>query len=126
MPWRKISSRSRVARRAALEVQLALELLVAVQVLQRVGRADFEGDERVALAGLAELAEAHAVGTGRRELHVLDDLVPARQLVVGADLEPDKLFRRLQARRRGRLTPKVGASARKQRAGEQRRRGDVS
>ena len=36
------------------------------------------------------------------QLHVVDDLVPARQLVVGADLEPDKLFRRRQRARGGR------------------------
>ena len=43
---------------------------------------------------------------GRRELHVLDEFVPARQLVVGADLEPDKLVRRLQ--RAGRVESFVG------------------
>ena len=97
LPWRKISSRSRVGRRAALEVQLPFELLVAVEILQRVGRADFERDERIAVAGLAELAEADAVGVRRGQLHVVDDLVPAGQLVVGADLEADKLLGRLAA-----------------------------
>ena len=52
-----------VGRRAALEVQLPLELLVAIEILQRVGRADFERDERIVVAGLAELAEADAVAT---------------------------------------------------------------
>ena len=97
------SRRARRARRAALEVQLPLELLVAVEVLQRVGRADFERDERVAAGGLAELAVAHAVRCAGRELHVFDDLVPANELVVGADLEPDKLFGRLK--RAGRRQP---------------------
>ena len=58
------------------------------------GAADLERDERVVAAGLAELAEPDAVGARRRQLHVLDDLVPARQLVVGADLEAEKLLRR--------------------------------
>ena len=57
-----VRGRSRRARRAvgapSLEVQLALQLLVAIEVLQRVGRADFERDERVAVRRLAELAEA--------------------------------------------------------------------
>ena len=91
-----------VGRRAALEVQLPLQLLVAIEILQRLGRADFERDERIAVAGLAELAEADAVRVGRGELHVVDDLVPADQLVVGADLEAEKLLRRLQRAGRGR------------------------
>jgi len=79
-----------VARRTALEVQLALELLVAFEILQRVRRADLERDERVVLAGLAELAEAHAIGIRRGQLHVLDNPVPAHEFVVGPDLEAQK------------------------------------
>ena len=84
------------ARRAVLEVQAAFQLLVAVEIFQRLGRRNLEGDERIALAGLSQIAEPDAVGSGRDELHVVDDLVPPRELVVGADLEPDKLFRRLE------------------------------
>jgi hypothetical protein len=42
-------------RRAALEVQLLFELLIAIEVLERIGRADFERDERVVVARLAKL-----------------------------------------------------------------------
>ena len=45
-------------------------------------------DERVAAVGLSELAVAHAVGAGRGQLHVLDNLVPADQLVVAPTLNP--------------------------------------
>ena len=95
----------------------------------RVGRADFDDDERVAAVGLAELAQAHAVGAGRRLLHVLDDLVPADQLVVRADLEPDKLFRRRQRRQRPRRAVAADPRGRSERAGEQegdRRRGTAT
>ena len=50
---------------------------------------------------LAELAEAHAIGVGRGQLHVVDNLVPSRQLVVGADLEAEELLGRLQRPGRG-------------------------
>jgi hypothetical protein len=43
--------------------------------------ADFERDERIAVAGLAQLPEAHAIGARSRQLHVVDDLVPSHQLV---------------------------------------------
>ena len=101
LPWRKISSRSRARRRAVLEIQLARELLVAVEILDACPAALISS----AMNGLPPFVlpssrHADAVGSGRRELHVLDDLVPANQLVVRADLEPDKLFRRLQRPRR--------------------------
>jgi histidinol-phosphate/aromatic aminotransferase/cobyric acid decarboxylase-like protein len=89
-----------VGRRTALEVQLLLQPFVAVQVLERVRGADFERDERIAAAGLAELAEAHAVGIRRGQLHVVDDLVPAGKLVVGADLVAEELLGRLERSRR--------------------------
>ena len=90
------------ARRPALEIQPALQLLVAVQVLERVGRADLEQDERVPAVGRAQLAEPDARRLGRRLLHVVDNHVPPRQAIVGADLEPDKLVGRLQLAGRGR------------------------
>src|SRR5437870_5750318 len=71
-------------------------------VLQRVGRADLERDERVAVARLSELPEAHAVRIRRGNLHVLDDLVPADELVVVAHFVPETLLRGLEHAGRGR------------------------
>jgi hypothetical protein len=88
-----------VGRRAALEVQLPLELLVAIQVLQRLAARDLERDERIAVRRLAQLAEADAIARARHELHVVDDPVPPRELVVAADAEAEVLVRRLQGRR---------------------------
>src|SRR5262249_13020129 len=51
---------------------------------------------RVSARRPAKLAEAHAIGAGGGELHVLDHLFPVGELVVGSDPEPDKLFRCLQ------------------------------
>src|SRR4029077_10489478 len=85
-----------VARRAVLEIELPLEPLVAVEGLERLRRADLERDERIVAARLPELADPDAVGTRRRELHVLDDLVPPRELAVGGDQMAEELFRRLQ------------------------------
>ena len=57
------------------------------------------------LVDFPELAQPHAIGRLRRELHVLDDAVPADQLVVGADGMPGELLgsgeRRLRPERRG-------------------------
>ena len=86
-----------VGRRAPLEVELPLHLLVAIQVLQRVGAGDLERDERIAVGRLPELAEADAIRRARHLLEVVDDLVPARQLVVGPHPEPEELLRRLDA-----------------------------
>src|SRR5204863_9741774 len=57
---------------------------------------DFEGDERIAVARPSQLAEADAIGIRRRELHVLDDLVPSHELVVRADCEAEELLGCLQ------------------------------
>ena len=86
-----------IGRRAALEVQLSLELLVAIEVLQRIGRADFQHDERIVVRGLAQLAHLDPIA-GRVHLpHVFDDAVPPRQLVVGANAEAEELIRGLDA-----------------------------
>src|SRR3954471_5056660 len=73
----------------ALEVQLSFELLITIQVLQRIGAADFERDERVVVCRLAKLAKADAIGRAGHPPHVLDDLVPPCQLVVAADPETE-------------------------------------
>ena len=93
-------------RGAVPEIQPPRELPVPLEVLDRVGVADEHADEWVAVRGGAQLLHPHPIRRGRRELHVLDELVPARQLVVGADLEPDKLVGRLQ--RAGRVESFVG------------------
>ena len=85
-----------VGRRAALEVQLALQLLVAIEVLDGVRGADFHGDERLTVGRLAELAHPHPIGRARDERHVLDNLVPAHELVIGPDSVTGKLLRRRQ------------------------------
>jgi len=79
-----------------MEVQLLFELLVAIQILQRVGGADFQHDERIAVARFSELAIAHAIRARCRELEVLDRLVPPHERVVRAHLVAEKLFRCLQ------------------------------
>src|SRR6185436_18115442 len=76
------------AWRATLKVELPLEFLVAVDVLQRVCRADFDGDEWIPVRRFSQVTDADAIGSGRDELHVLDDLVPSRELVVRTGLEP--------------------------------------
>ena len=88
-------------RRAVLEVQLALHLLVAAEIRERVGRADFEDDERVAAARPADLAIADSLGPGRRQLHVVHDAVPPGEPVVGADFETQHLLGRPERTRRG-------------------------
>ena len=68
-------------------------------------------DERVALGRLAQLAHAHAVRCLLDEPEVLDDLVPARQLRVGADAEPEELLGRRDGclrRSRGRRGQRAG------------------
>jgi hypothetical protein len=114
-----------VARRAALEVQLAFELLEALDVLQRVRRADFDRDERVAVGRLAQFVHAHAVGCRGDHLHVLHDLVPARELRVGSDLEAEELLGRLKGRGRplvpGYAVAATGAPSGGYRGGRKRR-----
>ena len=94
-----------VGRRPSLEIELPLELLVAVDVLQGVRRADLQRNEGLAVGRLAELAQPHAIGRLRRQLHVFDDAVPADELVVGADGMAGELLgggqRRLRPDRRG-------------------------
>ncbi len=111
------------ARRPALEVQLSLQLFEAVEAGHRVGRADLDGDERVALRGLAEFAHLHPRRAGGDVPHVLDDLVVANELVVGADGEPDE---RVGADNRGGPGGlRVGSLERdEQDGGEQRGGGD--
>ena len=82
-------------RGAVLEVEPPLDLLVSIEVADRVRRADLQREKRLAAARASELAEADPVGARRRVLHVVDDGVPAGQLSVRADPEADKLFRRL-------------------------------
>ena len=53
-----------VGRHAVLEVQPALQAAVVVEVLQRVRRRDFEGDERIAFGRLAQV-RARARGPTR-------------------------------------------------------------
>lgn len=81
-------------RGAALKVELPLELLEAIEVFQRLGRADFDRDERVTVGRLAELTHADPIGCTRHEAHVLDDPVPAREFAVGSDPEAEKLLGR--------------------------------
>src|SRR6185436_20517236 len=57
-------------------------------------RTDLEGQKRVAGRRLSELADVHAIRRRADHLHVFGDAIPAGELVVRADLEPDKLFRR--------------------------------
>ncbi len=105
-----------IARRAVTEVQLAFELLVAIEVLQRIGAGDLQRDERIVVRGPAELAEADAIARSRDQAHVLDDLVPARELVVAADPEAEELI--------GRGDSVLGRQARRQRQRGQHERGD--
>ena len=76
----------------------ALERAVVVDLPVRVSRGDLHRDERIPLGRCAELADPHAVRRPLHELHVLDDLVPTRQLRVGADPVSEELLRRLQRR----------------------------
>ncbi len=81
-------------RDAALEVEPTLELLDPVDVSQRVRRADLDGDEAVASGRLPQFADPDARRALGHRLQVGDDLVPAGQLVVGADREAEELLRR--------------------------------
>ena len=47
---------------AALEVELAFQVLQLVEIAQVLGGADFQQDERIAVGGRAEIAELDAVG----------------------------------------------------------------
>ena len=79
------------------------------------GRADLDGDERVAQRGLAEFADLHPRRAGGDQAHVLDDLVPAGELVVGADGESEELLGADDRRRpRGpaRASPGAGRAGR--------------
>ena len=77
---------------AALEVELTFQVLQLVEIAQVFGGADFEDDERIAVGGGAEVAEPDAVGAIGDGLHILDDLVPSNQLVIGADAEAEILL----------------------------------
>ena len=81
-----------VGGRAALEVELAFQGLQLVEIAQVFGGADFQQDEGIAVGGGAEVAELDAVRAVGDGLHVLDDLVPADQLLVAADAEAEVLL----------------------------------
>ncbi len=85
-----------VGGRSVLEVEAALELAVPVEILERLGRADFHQHEGLPLGGRAELAVPHAVRVGRGLLHVLDDAVPAGEVVVRAHAESQEALGRLE------------------------------
>jgi hypothetical protein len=104
-----------------LKVQLAFELLVAIAVRDDVRRADLNDDERVAAGTLAQFAERDAIRSGRDHFHVLDDLVPPRQLVVGSDREPDKLFRRRHGARGAEKNRQSAERQQDQRGGDEAR-----
>ena len=93
------AGRSRRARRRSArppwKYSFRCRLLVAIEVLQRLGRADLHHDERD-----CRRSTFRARGSGRDRsraddlAHVLDDLVPPRELVVGADAEAEELLGR--------------------------------
>jgi len=77
-----------------LKVEPAFELLEMIEILDRVGRADFEKDERIVVRSLAKLAQPHAIGSIRNHSHVLNDLIPTSELLVFADPKAEELLRR--------------------------------
>ena len=83
----------KVGWRAVLKVELAFELLVLVEVLYRICRADLEHDKWVVVSGLAELAHPHAIGTVGYHSHVFNDLLPSSELLVFTDSKAQELLR---------------------------------
>src|SRR5579862_1648331 len=62
------------------------------QVLQRAGSADFEQNEGIPLRRRPQRADSHAIRQASYFFEILDDLVVARELLVGPDLEAEELL----------------------------------
>ena len=88
-------------RVATLEVEPAFELPELLAAFQRVGRADLETDERVALRRLAEFAHVDPIRGGVHQPEVLQHLVPPRELAIGAHGVAEERRRRRHGAGRG-------------------------
>ncbi len=79
----------RVCRRAALEVELALQALVLVEVFQVLRGTDFQHHEGIPVGGGAQVAITDAVRFIGDLLEILDRFVVADQLFISADAEAE-------------------------------------
>src|SRR5271154_4458429 len=77
---------------APLKIQSALQRLVMIQIAQRRWCGDLQHHERISVGGGTQVAVTHAVAGGGQFLKVLDNLVVADDLAVGADAESEVLL----------------------------------
>ena len=90
--------------------QAARDLLVAIELLEVLGRGDDRHQLIAALGGLADRLDDHAIGFGIELLHVLGELGVVREHVVGADVVAEECLRRGDLWARPASAPRGAAS----------------